>query len=162
MTSDLSFPDMATTAPAGPDAAAASPLLPWNAKVQKFIKAYSVLQLWDSAVYICSARFWSGESWRVPVDMLRVWHMHAGGVGVGIIRAPAQGEVLGTVTAGLGAVHTALQMLRSYLSLESHAKVPSSAIGSPHHSHGTWFSPASSSYQLGHTSALSLLILGVA
>ena len=59
------------------------------------------------------------------------------------------------MTAGLGAVHTALQMLRSYLSLESHAKVPSLAIGSPHHSKGAWVPPASSSIQLGQPFVLS-------
>ena len=89
------------------------------------------------------------------VDVLRARHTHAGGLGVGIIRAPAQGEVLGTVTACLGAVHTALQMLRSYLSLESHAKAPFSAIGYPHRSEGAWVPPASSSIQLGQPFVLS-------
>ena len=56
--------------------------------------------------------------------MLNVDSVHSGGVGIGIAKDPAQGEVLGSVTAGLGILHTALQMLRSYLSLESHAKVP--------------------------------------
>ncbi len=114
------------------------------------------LQLWEHALYICSVRVWFGGAWHVLVDVLRARHTHAGGVGVGIIRAPAQGEVLGTVTAGLGAVHTALQMLRSYLSLESHAKVPSSAIGYQHHSEGAWVPPASSSIQLGQAFVLSL------
>ena len=59
------------------------------------------------------------------------------------------------MTAGLGAVHTALQMLRSYLSLESHAKVPSLSLGFPHHSEGAWLPPASSSIQLGQPFVLS-------
>lgn len=33
---------MSTTAPVDPEAAAASPLLPWNAKVQKFSAMYSL------------------------------------------------------------------------------------------------------------------------
>ena len=41
-TPDIAFSEMATTAPADPEAAAASPLLPWNSKVQKFSALYSL------------------------------------------------------------------------------------------------------------------------
>ena len=42
LTPDMSCSGMAATAPADPEAAAASPLLPWNAKVQKFSALYGL------------------------------------------------------------------------------------------------------------------------